>query len=155
MRLQLALNVEDLERSIEFYSKMFGSGPSKVEQGYANFALENPPLKLVLFESAEQNGSINHLGVEVNSVDEVQEAHSRLLEAGLVTTGVEETTCCFADKTETWVSAPDTNRWEWYVKRGDADQFTGEQPKSSGAECCAPVGEASSSRAEVNFKTCC
>jgi catechol 2,3-dioxygenase-like lactoylglutathione lyase family enzyme len=123
MRLQLALNVDDLDEAIAFYSKMFGTEPAKTKPGYANFAIENPPLKLVLFEGAGASGSINHLGVEVESAAEVVAAEARLSGTGLETTGVDETICCYAEKTETWVHAPDGNRWEWYVKQGDTDQL--------------------------------
>jgi catechol 2,3-dioxygenase-like lactoylglutathione lyase family enzyme len=123
MRLQLALNVDDLDEAIAFYSKMFGTEPAKTKPGYANFAIENPPLKLVLFEGAGATGSINHLGVEVETAAEVIAAEARLSDTGLETTGVDETICCYAEKTETWVNAPDGNRWEWYVKQGDTEQL--------------------------------
>jgi catechol 2,3-dioxygenase-like lactoylglutathione lyase family enzyme len=122
MRLQLALNVTDLSAAIDFYSKMFDTPPAKIRDGYANFAIENPPLKLVLFEGAGDDGSINHLGVEVETAEQVTDAERRLSDAGLVTTGIDETICCFAEKAETWVHAPDGNRWEWYVKTADAEQ---------------------------------
>jgi len=123
MRLQLALNVADLPAAIDFYSKMFDTPPAKVRDGYANFAIENPPLKLVLFEGGGADGSINHLGVEVETAEQVTEAERRLSGAGLDTTGVDDTICCFAEKAETWVHAPDGNRWEWYVKKADAEQI--------------------------------
>ena len=123
MRLQLALNVDDLDEAIAFYAKMFDAAPSKVRPGYANFAISDPPLKLVLFEGAGPTGSINHLGVETDTADEVVAAEARLTGAGLHTTGVDDTVCCYAQKTETWVHAPDGNRWEWYVKKADADQL--------------------------------
>jgi len=123
MRLQLALNVDDLDAAIDFYTKMFDTPPAKIRQGYANFAIENPPLKLVLFEGAGADGSINHLGVEVETADQVADAEGRLSSAGLETTGIDETICCFAEKAETWVHAPDGNRWEWYVKTADAEQI--------------------------------
>lgn len=121
MRVQLAMNVENLDESIEFYSKMFATEPYKVKDGYANFAVEQPPLKLVLFEVAGAGGTLNHLGVEVETSQEVEAAESRITGEGLATTGVENTVCCYAGKTETWVQGPDT-RWEWYVKTGDAEQ---------------------------------
>lgn len=123
MRLQLALNVDDLEEAISFYSKMFATQPAKVKPGYANFAIEQPPLKLVLFEGAGPAGSINHLGVEVETADEVTEAEARMSQSGLGTSGVDDTICCYAEKAETWVTGPDGNRWEWYVKKADADGF--------------------------------
>lgn len=122
MRLQLALNVDNLDEAIEFYSKMFATAPAKVKPGYANFAVADPPLKLVLFERGGASGSINHLGVETESSAEVVAAENRLRSSGLETTGVDDTLCCYAEKTETWVHAPDGNRWEWYVKKGDSDQ---------------------------------
>lgn len=137
MRLQLALNVDDLDAAIAFYSKMFGVGPSKVRPGYANFAVADPPLKLVLFEGGGPNGSINHLGVEAETVEEVTAAEARLAAEGLVTTGVDDTVCCFAEKTETWLTAPDTNRWEWYVKRADSGQFR--MTLAGDTTCCGPA----------------
>ena len=122
--------MDDLDGAIDFYSRMFDTRPAKIETGYANWEIANPPLKLVLFENqAEASGSLNHLGVETETADEVDDAASRFDTAGLTATEVEETTCCFAEKTETWLTAPDGNRWEWYVKRGDV------QP-STGAGCC-------------------
>ena len=123
MRLQLALNVDDLDTAIDFYTKMFDTPPAKVRDGYANFAIENPPLKLVLFAGAGPAGSINHLGVEVESAAQVTAAETRLSDVGIDTSGVDDTVCCYAEKTETWVHAPDGNRWEWYVKHADADQL--------------------------------
>ena len=123
MRLQLALNVEDLDSAIDFYAKMFDTAPAKVRDGYANFAIENPPLKLVLFEGAGASGSINHLGVEVETSGQVTAAESRLTHSGIETTGIDDTVCCYAEKTETWVDGPDGTRWEWYVKLADAEQL--------------------------------
>ena len=139
MRLQLALNVTDLDEAVAFYSKMFGAEPAKTRPGYANFAIADPPLKLVLFESDAAPGSINHLGVETETADEVAAAETRLTGAGLDTTGVADTTCCYAAKTETWVEAPDGNRWEWYVKTGDAEQLgyaLVEEAGGADSTCC-------------------
>ena len=120
MRLQLALNVDDLETAITFYSKLFDTEPYKVKDGYANWEVAQPPLKLVVFESSDaEPGSINHLGVEVDSADEVVAAEARLSAAGLQTTGIDDTICCFAEKVETWVLSPEGQRWEWYVKQAD------------------------------------
>ena len=134
MRVQLALNVANLDESIEFYSKMFSTEPVKIKPGYANFAIENPPLKLVLFEGGEP-GSLNHLGVETETAAEVMAAESRLVATGLDTTGVVDTQCCFAEKTETWVEGPDT-RWEWYVKTGDSEQLENLVLSETGGVCC-------------------
>ena len=129
MRLQLALNVPNLDQAVEFYTKMFGTGPAKTKPGYANFAIADPPLKLVLFEGAGEPGSINHLGVETETTDEVVAAEARLGAAGIDTTGVDDTVCCYAQKTETWVAGPDSTRWEWYVKHADVEM--------TGDSCCS------------------
>ena len=137
-RLQLALNVDNLDEAIDFYTKMFGTGPVKVKPGYANFAIAAPPLKLVLFSGVGDPGTLNHLGVEVPTADAVTAAEQRLSDTGLATTEVTETTCCFAAKTETWLEAPDGQRWEWYVKHDDIDEF-GEDvavPSTPGSACC-------------------
>lgn len=134
MRLQLALNVADLDEAIDFYTRMFGTEPVKIRPGYANFAVADPPLKLVLFAGAGDPGSINHLGVETEAATEVTAAEARLSAAGLSTTGVDETQCCYAEKTETWVHAPDGLRWEWYVKSGDSEQLA--NVIVSGSGCC-------------------
>lgn len=140
MRLQLALNVDNLDDAIDFYTKMFATPPAKVKPGYANFAIANPPLKLVLFEGAGASGSINHLGVETETAAEVVEAEARLSGVGLATTGVDDTLCCYAEKTETWVNAPDGNRWEWYVKKADSEQLQNvvlsAKPSNPGG-CCS------------------
>ena len=121
-RLQLALNVTDLEKAIDFYSRMFATPPAKVKPGYANFAIADPPLKLVLFEGNE-GATINHLGVEVEAARQVRAAEGRLRESGSIRRAWTTPTCCYAQKTETWVTDPDGARWEWYVKSGDAEQL--------------------------------
>ncbi len=135
-RLQLALNVSDLDEGIAFYSKLFATEPAKVKAGYANWEILDPPLKLVIFEGPE-GGTLNHLGVETSSADEVVAAEARLRGDGLATTGIDDTICCFASKVETWVTDPDGARWEWYVKTGDEETMGG-----SGADdevCCSPA----------------
>jgi catechol 2,3-dioxygenase-like lactoylglutathione lyase family enzyme len=135
--VQLALNVSDLDAAVDFYSKLFATEPAKRKPGYANFAIADPPLKLVLFEAPE-GGTINHLGVETEDAAEVEAAERRLSTDGLETTGVDDTVCCYATKVETWVTDPDGARWEWYVKTGDSDLLSG-QPvaEGDGAVCCA------------------
>lgn len=150
MRLQLALNVDDLDQAIEFYSKMFDAEPAKVRPGYANYAIENPPLKLVLFEGGGPAGSINHLGVETETAAEVVAAETRLTASGLETTGVDDTQCCFAEKTETWLAGPDQTRWEWYVKNGDVEQF--ENVSMGDTVCCPETVSAASSGSQT---ACC
>jgi catechol 2,3-dioxygenase-like lactoylglutathione lyase family enzyme len=138
MRLQLALNVSDLDEAVGFYSRMFGVAPAKTRPGYANFAIAEPPLKLVLFEGQGEPGSINHLGVEVDAATDVTAAEARLTESGLETTGVDDTQCCYAAKTETWITGPDDARWEWYVKTGDTEQFADlVLDGAGGGACCA------------------
>ena len=136
MRLQLALNVEDLDESVTFYEKMFDTPVNKRRPGYANFAIENPPLKLVLFEGQGPSGSLNHLGVEVEEPSQVSDAEQRISATGIETTGIDDTVCCYADKTETWVSGPDNTRWEWYVKTGDADVLENTIVSNTETTCC-------------------
>jgi catechol 2,3-dioxygenase-like lactoylglutathione lyase family enzyme len=137
MRLQLALNVSDLDKAVDFYSRMFGVEPAKTKPGYANFAVVDPPLKLVLFEGQGEGGTINHLGVETETADEVVAAEARLTDSGLETSGVDDTQCCYAAKTETWLTGPDDAHWEWYVKKGDSDQFSNLIVTDAGSpNCC-------------------
>lgn len=137
MRLQLALNVDDLDASVTFYEKMFATPVTKRRPGYANFAIENPPLKLVLFEGEGPGGTLNHLGVEVEQASQVSDAEQRIAASGLDTTGIDDTVCCYAEKTETWVTGPDNTRWEWYVKTGDAEIFENVVlDKMAGNTCC-------------------
>lgn len=146
MRLQLALNVPELDSAIEFYTKLFATEPVKVKPGYANFAIANPPLKLVLFENPDAvGGSINHLGVETDHADTVVAAEKRIAATGIETSGVDDTICCFAEKVETWVHGPDGTRWEYYVKSADHDDgfdnvIVNHNPSSAEAAstCCAP-----------------
>jgi catechol 2,3-dioxygenase-like lactoylglutathione lyase family enzyme len=142
MRLQLALNVADLDKAVDFYSRMFGVEPAKTRPGYANFAIDQPPLKLVLFEGQGEPGSINHLGIETETADEVVAAEARLTDSGLETTGIDDTQCCYAAKTETWLHGPDSARWEWYVKTGDTEQFSNVTlaTSSQGTSCATTSG---------------
>jgi catechol 2,3-dioxygenase-like lactoylglutathione lyase family enzyme len=135
-RVQLALNVSDVDAAVSFYEKLFATPVAKRKPGYANFEIADPPLKLVLIESAEA-GTLNHLGVETLDATEVAAAEARLSDEGLPTTGVDDTMCCYATKTETWVHDPDGAAWEWYVKTGDADQMDNVS-LTGGAACCAP-----------------
>lgn len=122
-RVQLALNVTDLDRSIAFYSAMFGVEPAKRREGYANFVVAEPPLKLVLLENAE-GGTLNHLGVEVDSVDHVDSEQTRLAEAGLASIDERGTTCCYAKQDKFWVEgAPDGEQWEVYTVLADSATF--------------------------------
>jgi catechol 2,3-dioxygenase-like lactoylglutathione lyase family enzyme len=136
-RVQLALNVSDIDEAVAFYSKLFAAEPAKRKPGYANFAIADPPLKLVLIEG-DGGGTLNHLGVEVEDGREVEAAEARLRDHGLATTGVDDTTCCYAHKTETWVNDPDGAPWEWYVKRGDAEQMSSSGASEAG-QCCSPA----------------
>jgi catechol 2,3-dioxygenase-like lactoylglutathione lyase family enzyme len=120
-RLQLALNVSDLQESIDFYTKFFRTEPNKVRPGYANFAIAEPPLKLVLFENPEGAGTINHLGVEVFSTQEVVEATRYLANEGFDTLIEDQTECCHALQDKVWVDGPDASRWEVYTVLADAD----------------------------------
>ena len=140
MRLQLALNVTDLDEAIDFYTKLFDTTPYKVKPGYANWEIVDPPLKLVLFERPDaEPGSINHLGVETETADEVVAAEARVTAAGVETSGIDETICCFAEKVETWVDGPYGHRWEWYVKQADHEtQLENVIVAGAGASACGP-----------------
>ena len=135
-RLQLAIDVADLDKAVDFYSRLFNTKPAKVRLGYANFAISDPPLKLVLFEDPEGGGTINHLGVEADTTEEVMAAEARLTVSYLDTTGVEDTMCCYAEKTETWVTSPDGVRWEFYVKRADSEQLANPAVANDTPDCC-------------------
>lgn len=138
-RVQLALNVEDLDASIAFYSRLFGTEPAKIRPGYANFAVAEPALKLVLIEKPGSGGSVNHLGVEVADVDRVDAEQTRLAEEGLVSVDERGTTCCYAKQDKFWVQgAPDGERWEIYTVLGDSKTFTAEDA----AGCCADASAA-------------
>ena len=140
-RVQLALNVSDVDAAVEFYEQLFATPVAKRKPGYANFEIAEPPLKLVLIEHPDGGGTLNHLGVETADAAEVLAAEARLSGTGLETTGIDDTTCCYATKTETWVTDPDGAKWEWYVKTGDADEMIGEH-RGAGDVCCAPVAQA-------------
>jgi Glyoxalase/Bleomycin resistance protein/Dioxygenase superfamily len=150
-RIQLALNVSNLEESINFYSAFFKTGPAKVRPGYANFALDEPPLKLVLIENASAPGSINHLGVEVFSSGEVADAIEYLTGAGFATDIEEHTTCCYAVQDKVWVEGPDTARWEVYTVLGDAEEST---EISGDGSCCASRDEELGHEA-ITTPACC
>lgn len=129
-RIQLALNVNDLNTAIAFYSRLFDTAPAKVKPGYANFAVADPPLKLVLLENPGHGGTLNHLGVEVPSSEIVHEEITRLSDAGLVTEAEIGTTCCYATQDKVWVSGPDQERWEVCTKIADTESA------AAPAGCC-------------------
>ena len=151
-RLQLALNVNDIDEAVAFYSKLFGTEPAKTRPGYANFAIAEPPLKLVLLENPGRGGSLNHLGIEVPDTGTVEAEQARLAQTGLAPDLAGETTCCFAKQDKFWVQgAPNGESWEIYTVLADSPTFyaeghgpdccgetsvhTGEQPASA-AKCC-------------------
>ncbi|MFG2498565.1 ArsI/CadI family heavy metal resistance metalloenzyme [Streptomyces sp. NPDC048441] len=137
-RVQLALRVPDLDASIAFYSKLFNTDPAKLRDGYANFAIAEPPLKLVLIQGeAGQDTRMDHLGVEVASSEDVHAATTRLDGQGLDTTVENDTTCCFALQDKVWVHGPGQEPWEVYVVKADADTLT-KQPQST---CCTSASE--------------
>jgi catechol 2,3-dioxygenase-like lactoylglutathione lyase family enzyme len=142
-RVQLALNVSNLEEAIEFYSKFFNTEPAKVREGYANFAIDEPPLKLVLMENDGAPGSLNHLGLEVFSTADVNDASKYLSNVGLTTRFEESTTCCFAVQDKVWVDGVDGLPWEVYTVLEDSLTSTA---VTGGGACCASSPAAS---------TCC
>jgi len=119
-RIQLALNVSDLDEAVRFYGKLFGAVPAKRKPGYANFAIEQPPLKLVLIEGEGRGGTLNHLGVEVGSTEAVTEATDRLRAQGLDTATEDGVACCYAVQDKVWVTDPDGAPWEVYTVLTDA-----------------------------------
>jgi catechol 2,3-dioxygenase-like lactoylglutathione lyase family enzyme len=140
-RVQLALNVADIDSAVQFYSKLFGAEPTKRRPGYANFAIESPPLKLVLIETAEARtggvtGALNHLGVELDAPEEVQAATKRLADEGLAPDVQESTTCCYAVQDKAWVNDPDGAPWEVYTVLADASDEAG---LGCSTEGCAPM----------------
>jgi catechol 2,3-dioxygenase-like lactoylglutathione lyase family enzyme len=154
-RVQLALNVADIDAAVEFYSKLFGAEPAKRRPGYANFAITKPPLKLVLIEGQATPGTMNHLGVEVASTDEVAAAQSRLAAAGLATATEDNVTCCYAVQDKVWVDDPDGAPWEIYTVLADAEMSVGKlrtadpgeataccgaSPAAAESACCLPPG---------------
>jgi len=142
-RIQLALNVDDLGESIAFYSKLFGTSPAKVRPGYANFAIAEPPLKLVLLQNSGQGGSLNHLGVEVAGTEAVEAEQARLAEAGLAAVEERDTTCCYARQDKFWVTgAPDGERWEIYTVLEDSPTFWGQEGSRRWEAAAAELDEA-------------
>jgi lactoylglutathione lyase len=142
-RAQLALNVDDLDEAIAFYSKLFNTSPAKVKPGYANFAVAQPPLKLVLIENPGRGGTLNHLGVEVESSDAVHAEIARLNDAGMFTEEEIGTTCCFAIQDKVWVTGPAGEKWEVYTVLADSDTvgtspdiLTAEPPSECASDSC-------------------
>ena len=136
-RIQLALNVDDVDAAVDFYSALFATQPGKRRPGYANFAIHEPPLKLVLLENPGKGGSLNHLGIEVADTDTVDREQDRLAARGLASTSERETTCCYAKQDKFWVhGAPNGESWEVYTVLADSATFRDDEP--SDATCCGP-----------------
>jgi catechol 2,3-dioxygenase-like lactoylglutathione lyase family enzyme len=165
-RLQLALNVDDLDASIAFYAKLFGTAPAKTRPGYANFAVAEPPLKLVLIENPGQGGSINHLGVEVAATEVVDAEQTRLAAQGLAFVDERQTTCCYARQDKFWVEgAPDGESWEIYTVLADSETFgpaddaedgcCGSTPAESTAGSTAESTAGSTAGSEQAAAACC
>lgn len=157
-RVQLALNVANIDAAVGFYTKLFGTEPAKRRPGYANFAIEIPPLKLVLFETADARGhgsagALNHLGIEVETTEEVQDATRRLSSEGLDPEVHESTTCCYAVQDKAWVNDPDGAPWEVYVVLADASDATG---LGCSTDTCAPLRlTAVLGSEEASASSCC
>jgi len=159
-RVQLALNVDDLDEAITFYSKLFNTAPAKVKKGYANFAVAEPPLKLVLIENPGSGGSINHLGVEVESSETVHAEIACLSGEGLFTDEEIGTTCCFATQDKVWVTGPAGEKWEVYTVLADSDTF-GTSPQHSaagtaeGGVCCGVASADETGQPAARTASCC
>lgn len=152
-RVQLALNVENLDEAITFYTKLFGIEPAKVKPAYANFVVSDPPLKLVLLENPGSGGSLNHLGVEVESSQRVHAEIARLTGEGLFTDEEIGTTCCFATQDKVWVTGPGGEKWEVYTVLADSETFgtspQHREPDADATPCCG------SAAADEPAATCC
>jgi catechol 2,3-dioxygenase-like lactoylglutathione lyase family enzyme len=152
-RLQLAINVDDLETSVDFYRRLFATEPAKVRPGYANFAVAEPPLKLVLIENPGKGGSLNHLGVEVEDVDTVDAIQTRLAEDGLASVDERDTTCCYAKQDKFWVTGtPNGESWEVYTVLADSPTPNGE---AEGQECCTNLLIEPSAAQDAASSACC
>jgi catechol 2,3-dioxygenase-like lactoylglutathione lyase family enzyme len=150
-RLQLALNVDDVDAAVAFYSKLFSAQPAKRRPGYANFAIAEPPLKLVLLENPGQGGSLNHLGVEVEDVDRVDAEQTRLAAEGLATIDERGTTCCYAKQDKFWVQGtPNGEQWEIYTVLADSQTFNADAPA-----CCSTTDAAKSDELAPTATACC
>ena len=156
-RIQLAINVDDVDESIGFYSKLFSTQPAKVRPGYANFAIANPPLKLILMENRGQGGSLNHLGVEVSDTDAVDAEQRRLADVGLASIDERDTTCCYARQDKFWVEgAPNGERWEIYTVLEDSQTFWGQDGGRGWATVEAALdARASGTAASAEARQCC
>ena len=155
-RVQLALNVDNLDEAITFYSRLFNAQPAKVKEGYANFAIAEPPLKLVLLQNPGKGGTINHLGVEVETSEQVHAEIARLSGEGLFTDEEIGTTCCFATQDKVWVTGPAGEKWEVYTKLADSDTFgTSPQHAEGGTPesgvCCGSTA----TDAATSANACC
>jgi len=135
-RVQLALNVSDIDEAVAFYSKLFGAEPAKRRDGYANFAIAEPPLKLVLIENKDADGRLNHLGVEVSSTDEVVAAQRRFSQSDLETSREDGVECCYALQDKVWTSDPDGASWEFYTVLADADTLSKRETTAEPSACC-------------------
>ena len=158
-RVQLAINVAEIDTAVDFYSRLFGTQPAKRKPGYANFAVEEPALKLVLIENPAASGTLNHLGIEVFSTDEVTAAQRRLDGAGLATAH-ESGTCCYAEQDKVWVNDPDGAPWEIYTVRADSDTAgRGRHDQRSAAVCgagaCPTTELADVDGGQASVKGCC
>jgi catechol 2,3-dioxygenase-like lactoylglutathione lyase family enzyme len=157
-RVQLALNVDNLDEAVTFYSRLFNTAPAKRKPGYANFAVAEPPLKLVLIENPGHGGTLNHLGVEVATSDRVHEEIARLSGEGLFTDEEIGTTCCFAKQDKVWVTGPAGEKWEVYTVLEDSDTF-GTSPKHIGADgeqmCCGTVEPTDDDKKVGTGAPCC
>ncbi|WP_406171145.1 ArsI/CadI family heavy metal resistance metalloenzyme [Streptomyces sp. NBC_00996] len=152
-RVQLALRVPDLDASIAFYSKLFGTVPAKLRDGYANFAIAEPPLKLVLIEGPpDEDTRLDHLGVEVESTEAVHAATARLSEAGLATAEENDTTCCYALQDKVWVHGPGQEPWEVYVVKADADSLAKQQDSAC---CTSPALDGTDAKEPAAAGGCC
>lgn len=150
LKAHVALNVKNVENSIEFYKKMLGIEPSKVRTGYAKFDINNPPLNLTLNQIAfNERGALSHMGIQVASTEDVLAMREEWHERGLLTRDEMQTNCCYATQDKTWVNDPDGNEWEVFVVLQDNLPEV-ESKENGNAACCAP-----SVNSEKQADACC
>jgi catechol 2,3-dioxygenase-like lactoylglutathione lyase family enzyme len=135
-RVQIALNVSNIDEAVDFYSKLLGEKPKKQRLGYANFAIAQLPLKLVLIENSKQAGTLNHLGIEVKTTAEVEIASDRLKQLGLATKTENEVNCCYALQDKVWVADPDGFPWELYTVLENSETFCRSTKADKPVNCC-------------------
>lgn len=153
-RVQLALNVDDVDAAVAFYTRLLGVEPAKTRPGYANFAVADPAFKLVLLENPGSGGTLNHLGIEVDSTEQVHAETTRLTEQGLLTAVETDTTCCYATQDKVWVTGPGGEQWEVYTVLADSPVFGAGRSSGSDEACCGSAADTAGSSGQPAAACC-